>query len=417
MENKPDKKAKPKSNQPGVELDNDPPENRQAVLVRDTSSKNNAAVPTTIKPSNGTPRKKQGRGLEIALVMVLVGLAIAFFLILTSNTTGNNTDSATKVANGTPAPLVGNNGLNVGNLQTANAIATMATDLDLSTAVPLPPTPTGPAAQSSGDSSGQSWPNSGLNPGRTRALDAKINTPLNRLWAKTYGQDLPGSPVIVGDTIYLGSDYGALYAIDIKTGDKKWFFTSGPIVDTPAVAGNTIYFGSQNGFFYAVDLTTQKKKWDFPTLSPITGSPQVINGAVYFGGQDGSFYVVDANTGQKRCALSLGQPFNNGVTGSPAIVNNLALFGVNDGRFIGMDTATCKVKWTYEVPGKKGIASSPAVANGVAYFGADDGNVHALDINTGAQKWEFKTGAAIRSSAAVAGGKSSSALSIRSSTP
>ena len=66
MENKPDKKAKPKSKQPGVELDTDQPENRQAVLVRDASAKQgNSAVPITKSESKDTGGK-QGRGLEIA---------------------------------------------------------------------------------------------------------------------------------------------------------------------------------------------------------------------------------------------------------------------------------------------------------------------------------------------------------------
>jgi outer membrane protein assembly factor BamB len=61
------------------------------------------------------------------------------------------------------------------------------------------------------------------------------------------------SPVAVGDTVYVGSQDGNVYAIDAKTGKEEWRFTTGGEVNSPpAVAGGTVYAGSGNEKVYAL---------------------------------------------------------------------------------------------------------------------------------------------------------------------
>jgi outer membrane protein assembly factor BamB len=53
--------------------------------------------------------------------------------------------------------------------------------------------------------------------------------------------------------IYCGSPDGKLYAIDAKTGDKAWEFTTGgPIDSSPWPADGVIYVGSDDGHIYAL---------------------------------------------------------------------------------------------------------------------------------------------------------------------
>ena len=64
----------------------------------------------------------------------------------------------------------------------------------------------------------------------------------------------------------------------------KWQFRSkGPIVSSPIVSGDSVFIGSNDHNFYALDLTTGNVKWKYKTGSRIQGSAAVSNGLVFFG--------------------------------------------------------------------------------------------------------------------------------------
>ena len=56
------------------------------------------------------------------------------------------------------------------------------------------------------------------------------------------------SPVAAEGTVYVGSNDGSLYAIDLATGRVHWTFTAGaPVNSTPAVAGPLVIVQSRAG--------------------------------------------------------------------------------------------------------------------------------------------------------------------------
>jgi outer membrane protein assembly factor BamB len=68
---------------------------------------------------------------------------------------------------------------------------------------------------------------------------------------------LPGritSPVVAGDTVYIASQEAhTLYALDRRKGGVRWTFRAGARIDSPpSVAGNTLYVGSRDGWVYAL---------------------------------------------------------------------------------------------------------------------------------------------------------------------
>jgi hypothetical protein len=81
---------------------------------------------------------------------------------------------------------------------------------------------------------------------------------------------------------------------------QKWQFkTGGPVVSSPAVADGTVYVGSEDGNLYAVDLKTGKEKWKFHTNGWIHSSPAVSGSLVFLTGYDYRFYALDSVTGKK----------------------------------------------------------------------------------------------------------------------
>ena len=113
------------------------------------------------------------------------------------------------------------------------------------------------------------------------------------LWLLWLGRGNASSPVVTGDTMYLGLE-NKLLAIDLQTHEVRWEFETGGIVrSSPAIAGSAIFVGSEDGKLYAIDAATGEKLWDFPTGDKITASPAVVNGVVYISSHDGNLYAIE----------------------------------------------------------------------------------------------------------------------------
>jgi outer membrane protein assembly factor BamB len=78
------------------------------------------------------------------------------------------------------------------------------------------------------------------------------------------------SPVIIGDTIYFGSDDGNFYALDVESGYMRWVFKSGAEINSiPAADKDQVYFGSKDGKVYALSRETGQEIWNFQTGSQV----------------------------------------------------------------------------------------------------------------------------------------------------
>jgi outer membrane protein assembly factor BamB len=249
---------------------------------------------------------------------------------------------------------------------------------------------------------------------------------------KTEGQII-ASPAVHGETVYVGSTGGTLYAIDRATGSSKWqYLVKSRIASSPAVEGGLIYFGAFDGNFYAAIETTGQLKWKFQTggehrfsAAHLHGSvpenetmpdpwdcylssPVVWKGAVYFGSGDGNVYALDAATGALKWKFKTG----NVVHASPAIANGVVFVGSWDSYLYALDAVTGTEKWRFQTGvdpvnhNQQGIQSSAAIFDGVVYFGCRDGHLYAVDEQTGVMKWAYNTkGSWVLNSPAVSHGK------------
>jgi outer membrane protein assembly factor BamB/predicted nucleic acid-binding Zn ribbon protein len=113
------------------------------------------------------------------------------------------------------------------------------------------------------------------------------------LWAINLGQANSTTPVIDGNTMYIGSgDY--IIAIDLTTHQKIWAFETGGVVrSSPAKTGPVVYAGSDDGNMYALDASSGELRWKYQTGGEVSSSPAVVDGVVYFGSDDGNLYAVE----------------------------------------------------------------------------------------------------------------------------
>lgn len=81
-------------------------------------------------------------------------------------------------------------------------------------------------------------------------------------WRLQFASKLYSSPLVLADgTTLIGCQDDKLYAVD-SAGAIKWqFATEGDVDSTPAVHGDTVFVGSDDGSVYALDLNTGTQKW------------------------------------------------------------------------------------------------------------------------------------------------------------
>ena len=247
-------------------------------------------------------------------------------------------------------------------------------------------------------------------PTRNGVYGASPGTALVGLqWRFMTEGDVISSPTVLGQTVYVGSGDGRLYALDRDTGARKWTFDAGnPIPSSPAVGGRAIYVGTRDGQFFAVDAATGRQRWKVATGALVpwpwghesgdvyTSSPAFIDGVVYFGAGDGRVYAVDAASGREKWSAQTG----GRVRGSPAVDASRVYVGAADGRVYAFDRASGGVRWKFDTEGvklnsgdfgydRRTVQSSPSVSNGTVFVGARDGWIYALDASTGAERWRF----------------------------
>jgi len=100
-------------------------------------------------------------------------------------------------------------------------------------------------------------------------------------------------PVVIGDTIYFGSDDGNFYALDVESGYMRWVFKSGAEINSiPYADKDKVYFGCKDGKLYALSRETGQEIWNFPTGSQINSQVERYGDYIIFCGDSDAIYFL-----------------------------------------------------------------------------------------------------------------------------
>ncbi|MGA9772149.1 MAG: PQQ-binding-like beta-propeller repeat protein [Blastocatellia bacterium] len=135
--------------------------------------------------------------------------------------------------------------------------------------------------------------------------------------------------------LYIASNDGRLYGINIETRDVVWSYQGGASGwSRPAVANGVVYIGNQDQYLHALNSTTGELLWKFKAEAAVMADPIVAGGVVYFGVvnlQDTPtprpFYAVDARTGEELWKFQA----DGRVIASAAIGDGAIYFATNFG--------------------------------------------------------------------------------------
>ena len=98
------------------------------------------------------------------------------------------------------------------------------------------------------------------------------------------------SAAVGNNFVVLGGRDKLVHALN-TAGKGLWTFATGARVESsPAIAGGRVYVGSNDGRFYVLNLSTGAKLWEFNAGSAVSASPAIANGRIVIGSQDGRLY-------------------------------------------------------------------------------------------------------------------------------
>ncbi|MBM3475760.1 MAG: hypothetical protein FJX75_21040 [Armatimonadetes bacterium] len=222
------------------------------------------------------------------------------------------------------------------------------------------------------------WPRFGQGPAGQNATAAALPSQLSQVWVCEAGGPVRSSAAIAENTVYVGSDDGYLYALDLETGALRWKYRLGsPVASSPAVASGRVFIGDDSGSVYAFLAEGDKRLtedrvglqlWRFDAGEAVVGSPLVtLSGHVVFGSRNGAAYAVDVVSGRPVWTHPTGGP----VTASP--VKSPQPLAVVDS------------------------SGRERTERDVIFCASEDGQLYALAERDGQVLWSVNTGAPVRS--------------------
>ncbi|MFJ7626601.1 PQQ-binding-like beta-propeller repeat protein [Streptomyces sp. NPDC097595] len=254
-----------------------------------------------------------------------------------------------------------------------------------------------------------------------------------RPWRFRMSNDVWGTPVVVGDLLYVtsfevhaldtgngrrqfktrdvawamavdggrihASDGPSLYALDATSGAERWRVGAGAWVYALKADRGTVVTATRGGGVQAWEAATGEKLWDLTgaqtDFETPEGGPVIHDGTVYVW-KDARLKALDARTGVERWSYPIGDAASCG--GVPVRVTPAPdgyVYVAAGTRVLAVDIAAGHVRWHFECPAvflsPPAFAPGPAVTGGGVYLADYLGTVYALDAATGKDRWRIAT--------------------------
>ncbi len=207
-----------------------------------------------------------------------------------------------------------------------------------------------------------------------------------------------GGPIIgglaldpVSRLLLVPSDDGRLYGLDAQEGTLRpgWPFRAGKgIWSRPVIVGDTVYVGSLDGQVYALDIATGQERWHLDLGAGVASDLALADGLLLVGLTDRRLYAVDARAG----SLAWKTPFraDNWFWAQPLPQGDVVYAPNLDGRIYALALADGSTRWVFptpERPALEPVRARPLLAGGVLVVVDRGGNVYGLDPASGQPRW------------------------------
>lgn len=212
------------------------------------------------------------------------------------------------------------------------------------------------------------------------------------------------TPAVAGGTVFVGSGDNLFYALDSRTGQKKWSYEAGrglasssqnnATVPAPILTDDAVLVGTDDGL-YALDALGGTKKWLVETsqgrVSSRPTGPILAHGTVFLSTWPPSdeyathlsrLFAVDPGSGAVRWMTTV---YGFDIT-TPVASAGLVFVAVR-GTLYAINPADGQIKWQYDANGASDTRGL-ILGDSTIHFGTNQELV-ALDQATGHVRWRF----------------------------
>jgi outer membrane protein assembly factor BamB len=199
--------------------------------------------------------------------------------------------------------------------------------------------------------------------------------------------------VTVGDQIFGGSLGGDFFALETSHGDVVWKRHLGSVSSVPLVLGDTVYVGTDDGALVALSIKDGAQKWRYVTKGAILHPPVVSGDLLIFSNAGDKVYAVERATGKWRWQYERETPdeFTVRGHGGVTVAGNVVYAGFADGNVVALAAATGDVQWVRSLAGDKtqfvDVDTTPVIDSGLLFAASSSGGLYALDVTNGTEKW------------------------------
>ncbi|MXP56595.1 outer membrane protein assembly factor BamB [Pantoea sp. Mhis] len=219
----------------------------------------------------------------------------------------------------------------------------------------------------------------------------------NNFFSKSISALLSGGITINGDHLYIGSERGRIYALNIKDGSIAWKTQlSGEILSDPAVSDEMVVLHTSNGMLQGLNQINGKTQWSvdlgMPQLS-LRGesAPVVAFDCIIIGDDKGRVNLVGIKQGQliwqQDISNSMTSTENNyikDVDVNPIIINGIVYAVTYNGNLAALNLLNGKIIWQKKIDGAKSLI----IDSDNIYLTDQYDHIIALNINDGLTLWQ-----------------------------
>lgn len=208
-------------------------------------------------------------------------------------------------------------------------------------------------------------------------------------------------PVVADGVVYAGTESGHVGALDAATGQVIWTVeVPGPVQSNLALGEDLLHVSTMAGKHLALSVDDGSMVWEAAFGEPFTTSPLVLDGSVIVGSRATTLVSFVEDTGEKEWSVGFGSSWVQ--SGAQPLRDGVVVVGSSDFRAVrAIDTETTATPWTTETTGWPwGI---PAVADDVVYatqlmidyHEPWEVQLYALDAENGHVMWTAGGGPAL----------------------
>ena len=205
-------------------------------------------------------------------------------------------------------------------------------------------------------------------------------------WMYPEGDDVigavVGSPAVVGNTAYVCSSDGVVYALDVNSGDEEWRseLSVEKLWTSPVVEEGALYVSTFDGHIYALSTDDGRLlPWSFEAEVGFASSPLLYGDTILVGSFDNSLYAVRIGDDEPLWK-SEGESW---FWALPVVSDDVVYAACLDGKVYALDAGSGRAEWDEPFDAGSPIVASPVAVDDSLVIAAESGDVYIIDMETG----------------------------------